>query len=194
MDDLPDPAAKWDDRYRQLEPPPGPALVLELHAHLLPRCGTALDLACGLGANALFLAARGLEVSAWDLSPVAIRRLQASARSQGLHLQAAVRDVLIEPPPADHFDLICVCHFLDRGLLPAIRAALRPGGLLCYQTFVREQVSERGPGDAAYRLATNELLDLAEGLVIRSYREEGRVGDLSQGIRDLALLVAQRPV
>lgn len=183
---------KWDQRYRLAEGLPDPALVLLEHEHLLPPGGVALDLACGLGANALWLAARGFRVKAWDLSPVAIERLSAQARARGLAVDAALRDVIADPPAPESADLIVVAHFLHRDLAPAIAAALRPGGVLFYQTFSREAVSDCGPSDPAYRLAPNELLDLFPGLVVRAYRDEGRLGDRTRGIRDIALLVAQR--
>jgi hypothetical protein len=115
------------------------------------------------------------------------------AADRGLALETQVRDLTARPPGPSRFDLIVVTHFLDRSLAPAIAAALRPGGLLYYQTFNREPVSARGPSNPAYRLAPNELLDLFRGLVVRVYRDEGRTGDTSQGLRDLAQLIAQRP-
>lgn len=184
---------KWDQRYGSAEGLPEPALILREYDHLLPVPGRALDLACGLGTSALWLAERGFRVSAWDLSPVAIARVTVSAEEHGLAVEAAVRDVIAEPPPPGSFDLILVAHFLERGLAPAIAAALRPGGVLFYQTFSREAVSARGPSDPAYRLAPNELLRLFPGLIVRAYRDEGRLGDTSRGMRDLALLVAQIP-
>jgi tellurite methyltransferase len=184
---------KWDSRYRSADGVPEPALILREYDHLLPASGRALDLACGLGASTLWLAGRGFRVSAWDLSPVAIARLSALAQERGLSVEAAVRDVIAEPPPTGSFDLILVAHFLERGLAPAIAAALRPGGVLFYQTFSRESVSTCGPSNPAYRLAPNELLDLFPGLIVRAYRDEGRLGDTTRGIRDLALLVAQIP-
>jgi SAM-dependent methyltransferase len=172
---------------------PDPAAVLKENLHLLPVRGRALDLACGLGANAVLLARRGLEVAAWDLSPVAIARLRDLALELNLPVTAEVRDVCVEPPLPETFDCILVAHFLQRSLVPALTAALRPGGLLFYQTFVREAASEGGPSNPGYRLETNELLHLFSGLTLRFYREEGRVGDLDKGTRDLAQLVGQRP-
>lgn len=183
---------KWDSRYRSTVGAPEPALILREYDHLLPAPGRALDLACGLGASALWLAERGFRVSAWDLSPVAIARVKALARERGLAVEAAVRDVIAEPPLPGSFDLILVAHFLDRGLASAMAEALRPGGVLFYQTFSREAVSDCGPSNPALRLGPNELLELFRGLTVRAYRDEGRLGDTSRGIRDLALLVAQR--
>ncbi len=183
---------KWDARYSGSDRLPPPARVLEENLHLLPSTGLALDLACGLGANALLLADRGLAVVAWDLSPVAIQRLRGTADRRGTRVDPRVRDVLADPPGPATFDLILVSHFLDRGLAAAIGAALRPGGVLFYQTFTREAVSDSGPSNPEYRLGANELLGLFPTLLVRYYREEGRLGDLASGTRDIAMLVAQR--
>jgi SAM-dependent methyltransferase len=187
----PDPQ-RWDQRHARADAPSAPALVLRDHEHLLPTAGHALDLACGLGANALWLARRGLQVSAWDSSCVAIERLSAAAGAVGLIIDAQVRDLVTHPPPAECFDLIVVAHFLERRLAPAIAAALKPGGVLCYQTFVRDSVSDAGPRNPAYRLEANELLRLFPDLRVSVYREEGRLGDCARGVRDIALMVAWR--
>ena len=184
---------KWDARYREARGAPPPLPLLSDHAHLLPPTGHALELACGLGANALFLAERGLAVNAWDLSPVAIERLRHSAAEREVTLQAEVRDILQAPPAAGQFDVIVVAHFLDRRLVPAITAALRPGGLLFYQTWSREALGPGGPRNPAFRLARNELLQLFAGLTLIHYHEEGRIGDPGAGWRDQAQLIAQRP-
>ncbi len=183
-------AGKWDARYREA----GSAVASEVLAenrHLLPAAGEALDLACGLGGNALLLARHGLRTTAWDLSPVAIERLASEA--EGLPLRAEVRDVLAMPPAAARFDVIVVSRFLERDLCPALVAALRPGGLLFYQTFTRDKAVAGGPSNPDFLLAENELLRLFGGLCLRVYREEGRLGDVTRGLRNEALLVAQRP-
>jgi len=182
---------KWDRRYDRASQVSDALDVLVENAHLLPTRGAALDLACGLGGSSLFLAERGLQAWAWDLSSVAIGVLRRSAGE--LPVEAEVRDVSTRPPEAGRFDVICVGHFLDRGLCPAIAAALKPGGLLFYQTFCLDSVDESGPGNARYRLGSNELLELFPQLIVRFYRDEGSVGDASQGFRNLAQLVAQRP-
>lgn len=168
------------------------AEVLAQNTHLLPAKGDALDLACGRGANALHLATAGLRVSAWDLSPVAIDRVILTAERQGVEITAEVRDVVLQPPAPDSFDVILVSYFLERTLAPFLIESLRPGGLLFYQTFTREAVSDCGPRNPAYRLAENELLQLFQSLRVRCYREEGRLGDIDRDCRDIAMLVAQR--
>lgn len=183
---------KWNSRYAEAAGQAPPLEVLQDYSHLLPAEGEALDLACGLGGSALFLARHGMAVHAWDLSRVAIERLRE--RSFGMTLSADVRDVIADPPGADRFDVICVGHFLERRLCASIARALRPGGLLFYQTFCAERVDDSGPADGPFRLQTNELLGLFPGLIVRVYREEGRVGDVHRGFRNRAQLVAQRRV
>ena len=183
---------KWDQRHRDSSQRPAAAQVLVQNQHLLPARGLALDLACGLGGNALLLAETGLRVGAWDLSAVAIERLRNTAIASGLtNLQAEVRDVEARPPTIASFDVIVVSNFLERRLVVALIAALKPGGLLFYQTFTRIAVTERGPPNPLYRLADNELLGLFGDLKIRFYREENRLGDLRQGHRDVAMLVGE---
>ncbi len=193
MDNSADLRRKWDLRHAGNDRPVQPCAVLADNAHLLPPRGSALDLACGLGGNALLLAELGLKVTAWDLPPVAIDRLRAEAAARGLLIDARERDVIAHPPDPAGFDVIVVSHYLERGIAAAIAGALRPDGLLFYQTFTREAVTDQGPSNPEYRLAPNELLRLFNGLLVRVYREEGRLGDTSRGFRDLAQLVAQRP-
>lgn len=187
------PRLSWDQRYAELlqgsgSPPVQPMEVLAQYRYLLPSRGRALDMACGLGGNARLLLQQGLQVTAWDLSAVAI----AALRDSGLEMELAVRDLRSDPPTAASFDVICVGHFLERGLCPAIEAALRPGGLLFYQSWCQDKVSTAGPTSPHFLLATNELLRLFPNLTLRIYREEGQVGDGAQGFRGRAMMVAQR--
>lgn len=183
---------KWDQRHAQQTVPPAAARVLEENRHLLPDAGVALDLACGLGGNALLLAECGLHAAAWDLSPVAVGKLRRRAAERGLVIDTAVRDVIAEPPPPAGFDVIVVSWFLDRSLTPALIEALRPGGLLFYQTFTVAKVEAIGPDNPDFLLSEGELLALFRPLRTRVYREEGRVGDITRGFRNAALLVAEK--
>ena len=181
---------KWDMHYREAGLPGAPAAVLLDNAHLLPRRGTALDLACGLGANSLLLAERGLQTHAWDISPVAIDKLRAIGVERQLPIVAEVKDALRDPIPAAQFDVVVVAHYLERALTHAIINALKVGGLLFYQTFTRTAVSVEGPQKDEWRLADGELLTMFASLRPVVYREEGRIGEISQGWRNKALLVA----
>lgn len=181
---------KWDSRYRAAGLPGAPATVLLENAHLLPRRGTALDLACGLGANGLLLAERGLQTYAWDISPVAVEKLSVIGLERKLPIVAEVKDALRDPIPPARFDVLVVAHYLERALTQAIIDALKVGGLLFYQTFTRTAVSAEGPQKDEWRLADGELLAMFAPLRPVVYREEGRIGDVTQGFRNKALLVA----
>ncbi|ACL71302.1 methyltransferase domain-containing protein [Thioalkalivibrio sulfidiphilus] len=181
---------KWDARYRDADVAQASACrVLTEFAHLLPEKGRALDLASGLGGNARLLAQYGLDTEAWDISPVAADKLNVLAQAQSLPLQARVRDVEQSPPEPESYNVIVVSRFLDRARVPALIDALRPGGLLFYETFTREAVDATGPSDPAFRLAPNELLQLFAPLRLVAYREEGVIGDTSRGWRNEAYLV-----
>ncbi len=169
-----------------------PADVLAEYEYLLPNTGVALDLASGLGGNAVFLSQHGLDVHAWDISEQAINKLIKFCEKNDIHIKATVRDVLEHPPIANSFDVICVSYFLERNITNSIISALKPKGLLFYQTFIHENVTEYGPSNPKYRLAENELLSLFSPLHILAYQELGRVGKTTQGVRDTASLVAQK--
>lgn len=183
---------KWNRRHAGAADRGSVAVVLRDNAHLLPSTGDALDLACGRGANALFLAEAGLRVEAWDLADVAIAGLAEEARRRQLPIRARVRDVVLNPPAAASFDVIVVSHFFARSICSDLIAALRPGGLLFYQTWTRMRVSDAGPRNSDFRLADGELLGLFAALQLRVYREEGRAGDAARGFRNQAMFVGEK--
>ena len=184
---------KWNQKYRDVNDTSAqPAYVLEEYQYLLPDSGVALDIACGLGGNAILLAQHGLHTHAWDISEQAIQKLVQLCEKNNIKLITEVRDICESPPARDSFDVICLSYFLERSITENIISALRPNGLLFYQTFILESVSDHGPSNLNYRLQQNELLKLFSPLHILIYQELGRVGNTSKGLRDTALLVAQK--
>ncbi len=184
---------KWDERYSSpVVNNLSPCEVLSDYQHLLPQKGMALDLACGRGANAICLAKHGLSVSAWDISSNAIEQLDKTVKEKKLNIKMEVRDVITNPPEPDYFDVIVVCRFLERTLIPNIRKAIKSGGLIFYQTFIKDKISETGPSNPDYLLNNNELLSFFHDWRILLYREEGNTGNLNAGFRNQAMLVAQK--
>ncbi len=184
---------KWDKRYSRSENYGKPFWLLENHQHLLAeQPGRSLDLACGLGTNALLLAELGYDSHGWDISSVALQKLQAFAAERNLSIGCEQRDVEKQPPEPESFDLIVVSQFLHRPICPAITAALKPGGLLFYQSFHRHKNSGEGPTNPRFLLARNELLALFPELAIVYYREDGNIGKPQQGLRNLSYLVAEK--
>jgi tellurite methyltransferase len=188
---------KWDAHYRQAggkcdDNAAGPLDALKDFAWLLPARGEALDLACGCAANAEFLARRGLHVHAWDVSSVVNEALEKRLHKSALPIDAQVRDVVALPPQSNQFDVIVVSRFLDRRLTDDLVAALKPDGMLIYQTFVVDKVAEVGPGNPDYLLHRGELLELFSALAPRVFFDLGSSGDTGHGLRNESLLIAQK--
>lgn len=149
---------RWDERYERGGPvspdevtlPP----VFETFAELFPTTGQALDLACGRGAAAVWLARRGMTVSGFDVSPVAIARAEELAALSGVRQRCRFRVVdldagLPDGPPAD----VVVCHrFRDSRLDGAIISRLAPGALLAISAL-----SEVGASPGPFRVEAGEL-------------------------------------
>ncbi len=185
---------KWNARYRESNAAATDAAeILVNYQHLLPTSGQALDLACGRAANAFFLSAHGLDTTAWDISDVAIEQVQQRASQAGLSIKSEQRDVTDEPPTQTSFDVIVVSRFLDREILPAIKNAVRPEGLVYYQTFIKDKVAQVGPDKTDYLLEQNELLHFFQDWIVRAYHDEGSIGNCREGLRNQAAIVAQRP-
>ena len=183
---------KWNDRYRAATGVPQASRVLKENLHLLPHQGRALDLACGLGGNAMLLAQQGLHVDAWDIADVPVSALQDIALKRQLSIQAELRDVETHPPEPETFDVIVVSYFLQRDIVAEMIDAVKAGGLIYYQTFTRQRVSDRGPQRAEFRLADQELLHLFSSMQLVFYREEGLIGDVHKGFRDEAMFIGRK--
>ena len=182
---------KWDRIY-QKNKDSIPADVLVNNDFLLPNNGCALDLACGLGANAMFLAERGLDVHAWDVSSVALSLLKQQASQSNLKISTKQRFIEPNSLPKNTFDVIVLTRFLDRSLCNAIMDSLKTGGLLFYQTYVRDKLDAGGPSNPQFLLARNELLELFKALRLVAYRENNLIGNLECGERNEVLFVGQK--
>ena len=124
-----------------------PSRWLTDHASVLPSSGDALDVACGLGRHALWLAERGLLVYGVDRDEEAVRALNDEARARRLPLTADVLDLERgnQVLAVAAYDLVVVVHYLHRPLFPQLIAALRPGGVLVYETFTTAQAARGKP-------------------------------------------------
>lgn len=184
--------SKWNRRYQEKLSAGKPCWVLENNQHLLPASGKCLDFACGLGANALLLASLKLDVHAWDISATALYKLNQFANEKNTSVQTLKRDIENAPPDASSFDVIVVSQFLYRPVFPQLIAALKPDGLLFYQTFNSQKISDRGPSSSDFLLAPGELLSLCSTLDVVFYREDGRIGDLQKGLRDCSYIIGKK--
>jgi len=184
----------WDERYRSgvraaedLDAVPTPLLV-ETAKKLAP--GKALDLACGTGHNALWLAAQGWSVTAVDGSPVAIEILRSRASERGVIVSARVADLekseyQIEP---SSWNLVAICYYLQRDLFEPAKQGVVPGGALVSIVHI----TEPGEEPTAHRLKPGELEHYFQGWEILHSRE-GRPNDTAHQ-RSVAEIVARRPI
>ena len=186
---------KWDARYRDgaYEYRTHPTALLAEWLPRLPR-GRALDVACGAGRNALYLAANGFAVSALDISTVAIARGRRDAAERGLDVEWLCADLdedLEKALPDGGFDLIVWVRYVHRTLMPPLVARLNVGGALLCEQHLMTAAPVAGPTSAGFRLAPGELQHAAHPLqVLHAY--EGPVVDPDGRSVALTQLVGRR--
>lgn len=187
---------KWDARYRegQYASRRHPSALLERLIDRLPR-GRALDVACGAGRNALYLAAKGFAVDAVDISAAGLDRLRVDAEADGLAVRALPADlengIPDSLPLAGRYELIVMLRYVNLPLIGPLCARLADGGVLLSEQHLATELDVVGPRNPAYRLAPNALLDAVRGLRIHFYRE-GLVTDPDGRRAALAQVVASR--
>jgi SAM-dependent methyltransferase len=127
-------------------------------ATLIRPGGTVLDVACGSGRHARFLARMGFEVDAVDRDASCFR-----AKPAGVTLLEADLESAPWPYGGRRFDAVVVTNYLHRPLLPTLVASLEPGGVLLYETFARGNERFGKPSNPAFLLAPGELLEAVHG-------------------------------
>jgi SAM-dependent methyltransferase len=163
------------------------ALLVEIARRLKP--GSAIDLACGAGRNAIYLAELGWTVAAVDGSTSAIEMVQQRSQARDIRIHTAVADLTA---PAFHlepnaFDLIVIAYYLQRDLFPKAKLAARPGGVVLAIAHIPD------PGDkwTAKRAKPGELHEIfADWEILHDY--EGPSRDPAHR-RPVAEIVARRP-
>lgn len=183
---------RWDAKYkaRSTVKLAAPDEWLQQHVECCERPGRALDLACGLGHNAIWLAQRGWQVDAVDISPVGLDLAAALASQSDCQTISWIAADLDEfEPIMGKYDLVTIFRFLDRHRVPQIiETALRPGGILIYETFTEQQLSrtDNHLKSSRFTIGPGELPQLFPWLTVIAY-EEVELAD-----RSVARLVAQK--
>jgi SAM-dependent methyltransferase len=169
--------AHWDLKYEQgltslTEPDP---FFISAYAQFVdqsfPNTGEALDLACGLGRHALWLASRNWQVSGVDLSDVAIGKLSQAALEVNVNLDLFVGDAAEYKFEPTRFDLIVLFYHLDRNLFPKMVSALKPGGRLICKMSLQWDSDGRLAAVSANPLGRNELPLLVPELYVLHQEE-----------------------
>jgi SAM-dependent methyltransferase len=123
---------------------------------LIPAGGRVLDLDAGSGRHARLLASQGHAVAAVDRDEAALASLAGIA---GITTHVADLEAGPWPFPGARFAAVVVTNYLHRPLLPALVAAVAPGGLLVYETFAAGNERFGRPANPAFLLAPGELLE-----------------------------------
>lgn len=162
-------APNWDERhaagkYSAARPH---KLLISLVKELKP--GNALDLACGTGRHAIFLAENGWRVTAVDNSPVGIEIARKRAAEKSVEIDFRVADLEKGEfkPEENAYDLICDFYYLQRELFDAMKKGLKSGGVIVATIHIY------GEGEKAGRflLREGELKEFFEGFEILHYHE-----------------------
>ncbi|HEY2257893.1 MAG TPA: class I SAM-dependent methyltransferase [Variovorax sp.] len=154
-------------------------------SHLLAPGATVLDVACGTGRHMRWLHGLGHPVTGVDISADAL----AAAAPFGRTVQA---DIEAGPWPfaGQQFGAVVVTRYLWRPRLPAILAAVAPGGVLLYETFAAGNETVGKPSRADFLLRPGELLQACAGLRVVGY-EDGFLAEPESFVQRIA---AVRPV
>ena len=188
--------AHWEARYaagggpRKADPHPW----LVHHLWRIPR-GRALDIACGMGRDSIYLARQGFRVLGVDFSVVALAEAMQRARAAGVrtHLAFVAADLTRFHFPRDHYDLIVGFSYWEPALKAALRDAVRPGGFIVYETFNVWWKWTRPEVDDRFLLQPGELRAWLHDWRIWAYREVGSDLALTRGQKAVSSIVAQKP-
>ncbi|WP_018333588.1 class I SAM-dependent methyltransferase [Actinomycetospora chiangmaiensis] len=143
----------WNDRFAaSTVGRPGPPSVLVGREDLVPTTGRALDVACGRGTVAVWLAARGLDVDAVDAAPAGLALGRELAAAEGVSVRWIEADLDDGLPVTGAYDVVVQQRFRDPLLYPTLAGLLAPRGLL-----VLTVLSTVGDTGGRFRAAPGEL-------------------------------------
>lgn len=133
--------------------------------------GCCLDMAAGRGANSLFMAQRGYRVEAVDWSLERLMAARSQALRRGLRLNLVVADLTAHFFPRERYDVVLCFRYLERRIFPAMARALKPGGVLVFETFTLAHRKSRPDFRVSYCLEPGEPLHAFPELHVAMYRE-----------------------
>lgn len=174
---------RWDTIYRDrsghLFPSPDP--ILFQYVPLIEDAAEhrALDLAGGIGQNALWLAAQGYVTDLVDISRVALMHAQAEMAIRNLRsmnfIQMDVDRISLDEAI---YDVACVFRYLKRPIFPVLGRSVRPGGRIIYETFNRRYLEIMPQFNPAFLLEIDELVSFFPGWEVLHIEESTHVSQL----------------
>jgi SAM-dependent methyltransferase len=134
--------------------PATPSAWIVKYAPLIRCGGRVLDVACGSGRHAIWLAAQGYVVDAIDRDEAV---MAAMVGLDNIHIQVADLEAATAYQFKEQYDGIVVSRYLYRPLLPRLAAILKPGGVLIYETFMLGNARYGKPSNPDFLLQPDEL-------------------------------------
>ncbi len=161
---------RWDEKHGLETPASFLREILDLPSWRI-QPGKALDIAAGKGRNAIFLAQKGFDVEAVDISEVALEEGRTRAGKLGVSVNFRQADLERIELPESNYDIIVNINYLQRSLVPQIKKSLKLGGHVVFDTYLIDQQILGHPRNPAYLLGHNELLELFRDFRVLYYRE-----------------------
>lgn len=160
-----------------------------------------LDLACGGGRNGLYLIKNDIPVTFADVNGAALEQIKlivnrASAEQQTLaqYWQVDFEQVGAIPLPEHAFAGVMVFRYLHRPLFEQLKNAIKPGGIIIYETFTEQQAQFGRPKNPDFLLKSAELLELFVGWeILHSFEGVVSVSEHSNTVQAIAQIVAVKP-
>jgi len=179
---------RWDARFAKTDYFMGkdPIPFLVAHVDLLPK-GKALDLAMGEGRNGVFLAGKGFQVYGLDISPKGLEKAQKLAAEKHVSIETKAVDLEQYQLERDAYDLVLCTYYLQRSLVPQIKAALKSGGMVVIETYNLDYLKYNSRFRREWALEKNELLDWFKDFKILRYQE------IDDGKEAYSSIIAQKP-
>ena len=157
---------KWNRKYREASFSSLPSSIVKRFTRRV-RSGRALDLACGNGRNACYLAACGYRVDAVDISLEGLNRFVCRATA----INRICQDVETFAIPSNTYHRIVNTRFLSRQLFPALQEGLCPGGMLIFESYLLEPDADRQRHRRQHLLKPDELREAFPALRTIFYQE-----------------------
>ena len=147
---------KWDKKYTEisflLEDKMPSEKLIQIEKKVKGK--KALDIASGAGRNSIYLAKKGFEVEALDISKVALDVLNNKGFE---NINCKLVDLDEYEIPKNSYDLIVMTNFLDRKLIPKLSNALKKDGILFIETYMEDEINEKPPSNSNFLLKKEEL-------------------------------------
>jgi 2-polyprenyl-3-methyl-5-hydroxy-6-metoxy-1,4-benzoquinol methylase len=179
---------RWDAKYATDEYILGkaPIAFLEANVHLLPK-GKALDLAMGEGRNGVFLATAGFQVTGLDISEKGLEKARKLAAERNVAIETKVVDLESHRLEPNAYDVVLCIYYLQRDLIPQIKQAVKPGGMVVIETYNLDYLKYNSRFNRQYLIESNELLDWFKDFKVIRYQT------VDDGKTAFSSILAQKP-